>query len=114
MTMNRQKQKKAILKAAKWIESHPNNWNKYDFFGTDTERFYRGFDVMGATYPNKHTIFSTTDLLSGTLEVETYISRNFPKKIVERIMFLNDTAKDNKQAARKVRAFVGAYFKQEN
>lgn len=115
--MNRQKQKSAILRAAKWIENHPDNWNKRSFFGTRTQKTtkdgnpYRGFDVIGATYPYKYEAFSEPDIGDARTLVEKHLFKNFPNRLIWKIAELNDKATSPTQAARKIRSYVGHYFK---
>jgi hypothetical protein len=117
MTMNRKKQRKAILKAARWVVNHPDAWNKRQFFGTatlgmtSTGNPHRGFDIMGATFPKKYPIFKAVNVEDGNAVVAAYVGRNFPDNVIGDIGALNDKAVDAAQAARRVRAYVGRNFK---
>lgn len=120
MTMSHVKQRKAILKAARWVINHPDAWNKNQFFGTRTLGKttagipHRGFDLMGATFPKKHNVFSTTSVFDGNQVVTAYVHRNFPLNVIDDICELNDKAINAAQAARRVRAYVGQNFKGKN
>lgn len=116
MTMNRKRQRAAILKAAKWIASHPKKWNKEQFFGTNTGRTtstggeVRGFDAMGATYPWKYSIFTKPLSNDGNAIVAEWVFKNFPNQVIGDIAELNDKSQSAEEAARRVRGYVGKHY----
>ena len=116
MTMNRRRQRASILKAATWVVNHPKAWNKKRYFGINTGRVtgtggeVRGFDIMGATYPNKHAIFSKPTTPAGNEVVAEWVSKNFPDIVIGDIGALNDKSVSAQEAANRVRSYVGKNF----
>lgn len=106
MSMSRERQKKSLLRAAKWIKEHPDNWNKFDCFGIKTSDGNRGFDLLGACYPYKREAFTETSLYKSGKNIRQWIKKNFPVKVWCDLEILNDDALDVNQAVRKLRSWV--------
>ena len=116
MTMNLKSQRKALLKAARWVANHPTTWNKKQFFGTETGRTtgtggeVRGFDAMGATYPFRDRVYSNPSVSDGNAEVAAWVNRSFPDKVIGEVTALNDKSASAKEAVNRIRSYVGANF----
>lgn len=108
MSMNLQKQRSTLLRAARWIEEHPEKWGTGYFV-------YRTFDdkvtlcAMGACVPKA----MRRDVYVGDADgdnVSDWVNKNFPDYVVNKVTDLNDTSDSPEQAARRIRAFVGRRY----
>jgi hypothetical protein len=108
--MNLQKQRSTLLRAARWLEEHPDKWGTGQFVKSS---YYGDGQVklcaMAACAPKT----LRREVYLGNVDndgVGYWVNRNFPQEVVTKVSDLNDASETPEQAARRIRSFVGRRY----